>query len=355
MLSHKNISADLCAVVIDNLHSYPKLSSNNKLRKVFTSLYHRKFEGVDRYSWPNALLAISLENYYNSVKDSDLLNEIEKYADNYIKSKTKINAIDNTMNGYTMLFLCELGKNDKYKDAILKLKQYLYSHDKDKYGSLIYRDEDIYVDTIGMICPFLCRYAKAFNDDTGRELAVLQIRNFMDYGMDEKSGLPYHGYNSKSGLKKGIIGWGRGTGWLLLGVIDSLLYLDENDEDYAYLARTMQGLADTVMQHQLESGFFTWQVGASSGVYDTSATAMILYAVQRALSLGIIDSAYHHNVEVGVDALMDCFKKNAGITKCSGECGGFGVYPQRYGVYPWSTAPTFSLLSLIKDCYINNS
>ena len=48
----------------------------------------------------------------------------------------------------------------------------------------------------------------------------------------ETSGLPYHGYDLKTKVKYGIIGWGRAVGWLLLAMADSYEYLEK--EGYRY-------------------------------------------------------------------------------------------------------------------------
>lgn len=45
--------------------------------------------------------------------------------------------------------------------------------------------------------------------------------------MDAASGLPYHGFDSDTGVKYGIIGWGRAVGWLMSGISESLAYLPE--------------------------------------------------------------------------------------------------------------------------------
>ena len=45
------------------------------------------------------------------------------------------------------------------------------------------------------------------------ELAVSQIANFLAYGIDTTTELPYHGYEVETGMKYGIIGWGRAVGF----------------------------------------------------------------------------------------------------------------------------------------------
>ena len=65
----------------------------------------------------------------------------------------------------------------------------------------------------------LPNYGEIFDKQEYRELAVLQIVNFLSYGMDGKTGLPYHGYDMTDSCKYGIIGWGRAVGWLLRGMM----------------------------------------------------------------------------------------------------------------------------------------
>ena len=57
--------------------------------------------------------------------------------------------------------------------------------------------------------PFLCRYGSNLWRQKRQVayLAAVQIQNFIQYGMDGKTGLPYHGYECESGIKYGIIGW----------------------------------------------------------------------------------------------------------------------------------------------------
>ena len=336
-----------------DLSKYPYISRNkmikSKLKNALNFIRGKQLTYIDRYSWPNAMIAISLENSYNKSKSEIEVNAIKSYIDGWICSGQKINNLDNTMNGYVLVFIFELQNDKKYKEIILKIVNYLYNHPKDRYGSLPYRlaqSDEIYVDAIGMICPFLCRYAKSFNDIAAVKLSIKQIENFMLYGIDKKSGLPYQGYNSTTKIKKGIIGWGRAVGWLLLGIIDSMQYLDKNEKEYLYLNNIYTKLVDIVITYQLPNGNFTWQLETAEGPIDTSSTSMILYSIKKGIILGVLSPVtYGINISQGKSAIKGSYKEN-NIINCSKECGGFGVYPQNYGSYPWGLAPTISFLSI---------
>ena len=54
-----------------------------------------------------------------------------------------------------------------------------------------------------MVCPFLCRYGILTEDTTAVKLSVVQMVHFLEGGMDEASGLPYHGFDSDTGVNPG--------------------------------------------------------------------------------------------------------------------------------------------------------
>ena len=82
------------------------------------------------------------------------------------------------------------------REAIAKLADYAMHYPTDEMGSFPYRAAQnngyVFVDVIGLACPFLYRYGMAYDRAEAMELAVKQIVNFAAYGMDGSTGLPYH-------------------------------------------------------------------------------------------------------------------------------------------------------------------
>lgn len=74
--------------------------------------------------------------------------------------------------------------------------------------------------------------------------------------MDAASGLPYHGFDSDTGVKYGIIGWGRAVGWLMSGISESLAYLPEKTPQFSFLRDHFQKLSAIVVGFQKEDGSF---------------------------------------------------------------------------------------------------
>lgn len=312
--------------------------------------------GVSRGSWPAGLLAKGLVDYYMQNRNSEeariILERLKKYYDGWIKKGCKMNALGDAFCGLALIDLHQITDDERYKKAADAIADFLFHHETDSAGNLIYRpgqeNEYIYAEGVGMVCSFLCRYGSTYGNVNAVNLAVTQLQNFIQMGMDEKTGLPYHGYHYKSGVKYGIIGWGQAVGWLMIGMAESLAYMEESRPSYEVIKQAYRRLVDKVEAYQLEGGLYSWQLGAKGGPVDTSATAMILYAIARSLDTKVLIGIHKSRMMRGREALWNSVKEGK-IYDCLLGSGGFGIYPQIYDAYPWSLGPALSLFVMTEE------
>lgn len=339
----------------EELLHYPKRSAGYLLKRGIKKILGQKVEPLDKINWPNGLLAKALMDYYMQNKNSEEAREImeclKEYYDRWIRSGHKLYYVDDIFSGITLIDLHQITGEEKYQKAAENMLQYLFHHDRDEAGSFPYRPAQgngyVFADMIGMVCPFLCKYGRVYGDAAALNLAITQMKNFAAYGMDEKTGLPYHGYQYESGVKYGIIGWGRAVGWLMIGMSESLKYIEETRPSYEMIKQTYRRLVDKVEAYQLEGGLYSWQLGAKEGPVDTSGTAMILYSIADALENKILIGIHKSRMVRGQDALWNSVKEGK-VPGCLAECQGFCMYPQVYGAYPWSLGPAISLFVTAK-------
>lgn len=332
------------------LHTY---STQDKIQSVLQQFQNkfdvRKSPVMDRYSWPNGLLALALEYTYEAKKDVRDIHCLVEYYDKWIYNNASVWRYDQALNGYTLLYLYQLTEDEKYDLAIKKIIHQIYQYPCDSQGSIsLYRERpgDITIDSIGLLCPFLCRYGVVYNDQNAIELAARHIENYMEYGIDQSTLLPYHGYHANHKKKYGIIGWGRGVGWLLIGMVDSLAYMNKTETYYKHISRSFRMIIEEVVKYQKPCGNYPWQLSATEGPVDTSATAMISYALKRGVMLRILDPSFLSYSELGLLALLGSVEHGE-VMNASAESTGFGIYPQRYGNYPWAQGPGTALLALV--------
>lgn len=336
-----------------DLLRYPKRNFGYHLKRTIKVITGRKVEPLDKINWPTGLLAKSLADYYMENKNSEearvILDCLKKYYDRWIKRGCKIYYLDDAVSGMALIDLHQITGDEKYKKAADVMLRYLFNHETDAAGGMPYRPNQknghIFADAVGMVCPFLCKYGSTYGDMNAINLAVAQIQNFIEQGMDDKTGLPYHGYQYESGVKYGIIGWGRAVGWLMIGMAESLAYMEPTRPSYEMIKQSYRRLVDKVEAYQLEGGLYSWQLGAKEGPVDTSATAMILYAIARSLETKVLIGIHKSRMLRGREALWSTVKDGR-INGCLAECQGFSMYPQVYGAYPWSLGPALSLFAI---------
>lgn len=321
--------------------------------------FHRTVAKEDLIFWPSGLLAAGLWSVRAGLsKDGPEARGIEgtlaAYYERWMKKGTPIVVIDDLLAGETLLAIDrEIRKGSKrFEDrlsgeqtegAVHKLASFAKEHSRDGAGSFFYRpaggEPYVFVDGVGLACPFLYQYGEEFDRQEYRELALRQIANFLSYGMDGTTGLPYHGYDTTDGCKYGIIGWGRAVGWLLRGMMGCMV----SDYGRERLSASCTGLMDVVLTYQRQDGYFSWQLQAAEGPADTSATGMICEALKRGLALGVFGGEKYENALLAGRRALEKSVRDGLVYQCSGECEGFSRYPQHYGAYPWSLGPALAV------------
>jgi unsaturated rhamnogalacturonyl hydrolase len=289
-------------------------------------------------SWPEAMLAKGVYLSYEQDHSQANLDVVQTYCDKVIKalaitqSKSFVKTVDETMIGETMIALYERTGAVRYRIAAESLATYLVNRGKLEPTSLAYRDGNPVrlADGIGMTCPFLTRYAARFNCPEARRLAVGQLREFHRFGIERRSGLPFHGYNPARDFSPvGLVGWGRGVGWYAVGLIDTVSALPRQDPDREELEEDVRALAQSVVRYQRADGGWGSMLTCQSQ-FESSATAMIAYFLKRSINLGVISSDYDRNVARSLAALRGVTRANGDIDYAQGVLQDYNRHSTRY-------------------------
>lgn len=391
---------------IHEMLHYHEKTGKQKIKDTVKRAAGRYVAPKDLIFWPTAMIANCLTEWEmggvlmnektftneKSFTDEKALSAVKAYFDRWIDAGMPIFYIDDTLAGVSLVDLYAATGEEKYKAGADKMAEYLFRLEReeaDSNGSIPYRPSQkngyVFADGVGMVSSFLVKYGAAFDHAHSVELGLLQMRNMFRFGMDEKTGLPYHGfrrgkntscnaqYDAECVTKYGIIGWGRAVGWLLMGLARSLRSLEKCLAEgkkgaiadvcragYEECGREYRQLLAAAAPYQKENGAFTWQLQAAEGPEDSSATAMIAYAACMGRPCGRAgaenentDANAYRGTDVweGTEELADraaaylagC-EKDGKIYHCLAECMGFAEYPQVYGAYPWSLGPGLGVL-----------
>ncbi len=343
---------ELTRQAAERLFTYPELTAKDRLKRGIRRYFLRQsVPPVDTHFWPHALLAGGLlegigEDGKCSCGGQDgaggrpegtsalCRRAVKTYLDGWIQAGQPAWYLDNVMNADLLLLFYERTKDSVYLEAADRTAAYLRDYPVNGDGSLSYRirnEGQVFADGIGMICPFLCRFGRIRQNEGMLRLGLTQLLLFMEKGMDAATGLPYHGYDSRTGVKQGCIGWGRAVGWLMLGMADGLaaagaarqtewngavhnrseteraerngviqnesgaeqaegnLAVWNGREAVQAVAGHYRRLVRTVLDYQREDGSFAWLLPAMEGPADSSAAGMIACALLSGIQAGLLE------------------------------------------------------------------
>ena len=329
---------DLCKTQM--LKSVPilyKYSLKESIVRILLIVLNKsKVININEYFWHTALLTIGKERYYKLVKDKEIINELDSYYKNILKKKEKgyttIQVVDQIMNLYTLLYLKYEFNVNEY-DSLIKEGIKLIDNITKDNEIIYYRNTNknlILIDTLGMICPFLMRYSYYTGEKKYGEIAVNQLVSFIQNGVNEEDYFPYHSYNLTNKSNHGSSEWGRGIGWLLIGIVDSMEYIDKESKEYSILKEYLNSFLPNLIKYQDNNGYFKCNIREYDSHKDSSATAFIGYSIMRAIELKIINEDYKKYVEKACSAINKSMDEKGRVWDCSEDCGGIGQYSMKF-------------------------
>lgn len=340
------------------LLNYPHRSFGYYLAKPFKLLSGRDNDPNDRLAYSNAVLAKAMMDYYkkhiNSEEAREILAIVKRYYSRWSMGGRKVYSLEDAYGGMAMMDMHQITGDDRYKEgADIILKQFIMSAETDDAGALISKKTAtgryVYAEYIGYVCPFLAKYGSLYEDMAATNLAVSQIENFINRAMDEKTVLPYHGYDVDTGMKMGVIGWGQAVGMLLIGMSETLNYMEPDDFGYENIRQTYRRIVDKVESYQAEGGLYHWQLSTKEGPADTAGTAMILYSIAQALESKVLIGIHKSRMLRGVEALKACIQEDGTLPGAGAYSPEFNNYPMQYDAYPWALGPALSLLTMVEE------
>jgi unsaturated rhamnogalacturonyl hydrolase len=228
----------------------------------------------------------------------------------------------------------------------------------------VYPDQ-MWLDGAYMAEPFLANYARTFNHP--REIdGVAQQLLLMDAKMrDRQTGLLRHGWDAskkmpwadpKTGLSPEV--WARGMGWYSMALVDVLDRMPASDPQRAAVETLARRILTAVIKYQDADSGLWWQVmnrgpqaaastttvadgqaSAGKGNYlEASASCMFVYAIAKAIRMGILPLDEGLAVARGWSAIQKRFVKPDGTFSGTVKVAGLGGTPYRSGTFAYYTS-----------------
>jgi unsaturated rhamnogalacturonyl hydrolase len=204
--------------------------------------------------------------------------------------------------------------------------------------------DTIWVDCMALDGPFLARLARATGDAAWHDHAADALLGYARVLQDDATGLFAHGYDVGT-QRPSAVRWGRGNGWALHGLVDTLDALPPDHagaaEGRARLARLVAALRD--LQH--ESGRWTTVLDDPTSPLEASTAAFYASGVLKARRLGLLPEALAASTNAMLERAQAALALDAGadgdlLVSDATPVGDRASYVDRpLGVFPWGEGP----------------
>lgn len=256
----------------------------------------------------NAYLEFAREfiDYYVHEDGSILGYEVEEYN------------LDHINEGKVLFELYRIYRDEKYKKALDLIYRQIEEQPRTKAGNFWHKEiypNQVWLDGLYMALPFFVEYDTIFGTCSNYDDILEQIIRVNAIMRDPETGLSYHAYDesremfwcdSNTGLSKHF--WIRAMGWYLMALVDVLEKTDStkaNGKDQK-VQEILRASIDAMLRYQHESGMWYQvidQIGRAGNYLETSGSAIISYAVLKAVRLGYLPGEYRIHGERAFDGI----------------------------------------------------
>lgn len=217
------------------------------------------------------------------------------------------------------------------------------------YGARIHRpdlrgwEHEVWVDCMHLDGPFLARYASVTGEPAWADLAATLLLSHAAVLQDDTSGLFSHGFDDLVGLANGVH-WGRGQGWALLGLVDTLRALPAGHAAAMEIRQRLARLLDALAASEDSCGG-AWRtvVDEPRTPLEPSVAAYVALGVGRAVRAGLAPGHYRALASRAWTMTLAALQTDGTLTGVS-EATPVGpdwthYQARRTGVFPWGQGP----------------
>ena len=261
---------------------------------------------------------------------------------------------DHVAPGAAILELFEQTGEDVYLEAARRLGD-LYQSFSQVDGVAVHRPDLadlstlIWEDCLALDGPFLARLAMRSARYDLLELAVHTVLAYTAALLDEATGLFRHGFDVRS-KKQSECNWGRGNGWAMHGLIDTLEVLPEDHPTFAALRALLHRQIQAVVRLQDQSGLWHTILDDADSPLENSTAALFSSAVLKAERLGLLEASEDGSLlseviagmlERALAALSLAIRDDGGLPiSYATPVGNRNTYiTAPLGVFPWGQGP----------------
>ncbi|WP_139995169.1 glycoside hydrolase family 88/105 protein [Paenibacillus paridis] len=279
----------------------------------------------DCWNYESGCLLLAIARLYERTGSQEYLSYIRKNIDAYVAENGSIRSynlndynLDQVNQGKVLLFLHQQTGADNYMQAARLLISQLEGQPRTEEGSFWHKKVypyQVWLDGLYMAAPFLAEYARMEKrlellDDVASQLLIAESRT-----RNPLTGLLHHAYDESREQEwahpehgRSPHAWVRAIGWYGMAIVDVLDFMPISHSLRGQLIGTYERLFAALIRVQDSATGLWHQVLGEEGRFgnylESSGSAMIVYAAQKALNQGYLSGKYRASADQGYDGLL---------------------------------------------------
>ena len=298
------------------------------------------------WCYPQGYFLTGLDKLWRSTGDRKYYDYMMDWAESVVKEDgTPVyfrgRSMDDMMAGAVVVWAYRQTGDERFRKAAETIRKSYDDYPRTKDGIFWHGRGtvgQIWVDGVFMGQMFLTKYGKYIGDsDYCFDEAARQLIGMHTHLNKEGSGLLLHGWDEDkdarwadpaTGFAPEV--WSEGLGWYALIMVETLEIFPKNHPEYGTLADITRGLMAALKRTQDPETGLWYQVvdkgGQPGNWHETSGSGMFVYAMQRAIELGLIPASDYRDCVLNgyygllskakispKDGLIDLYDANDGL------------------------------------------
>jgi len=278
-----------------------------------------------RWDYVHGLNLLAFSKLYERTGDQRYFDYTQAYYDQFIDANGRIKTydiekynIDMINAGKVLFFLYDHTGDQRYMAAAKTLRQQLEDHPRTSEGGFWHKKRyphQMWLDGLYMGTPFYARYIMRFEEPGQLEDVFLQFELIEKHLYVDETGLPRHGWDESreqrwADKQTGLSAhhWGRAIGWYSMALVDVLEIIPSQHPKRPWLVARLRHLVDQMAKYQHHTG--AWyqvvdQGGREDNYLEGSVTAMMTYAIAKAVNNHDLPEQYRAIAEKGFAGMLD--------------------------------------------------
>lgn len=267
---------------------YSSPDAHDLLRSVADRTLHYDFTV---WFWGDAIALDGLLDASHALDDERYLDHAERFLLTW--ARQDLGWVDHLTPGRALLRVWEQRGNGILLDAAIRLGSRLRDETPRAAGAPLYRPDlpayrhTVWVDTIYHVPPFYAALAHATGDDQWFDAAVREWTSHTGLLRSDEGPFLGHSYDTGMRCLHGY-GWGRGVGWALYGMVETLSLLPVSHPERDRLVGEACAIAESLCAIQDESGFWRTLLHDREAYLESSTASFFAAAFLSGLRSGVL-------------------------------------------------------------------